>query len=96
MGVSFFEKNVMRCNLGFSLKRCESTVPTPDSEVSTSTMNVFMGSGCLRLGAHVKAVLSRPKAFSASRVHYRHLGPFFSKEWDGDGVETTDESLVES
>lgn len=56
--VSFFVKKATRCSLGFSLKLCEKTAPTPISEASTSTMKSFGGSGCLRLGDEVNASFS--------------------------------------
>lgn len=71
------KKHVTKCNLGFSPKCCDKTVPTPDSKASTSTMKGLLGSGCLKIGAVVKPVLSLLKALLASGFQYRHLGPFF-------------------
>lgn len=49
------EKRVRMHLLGFA-KRCDNIAPTPVSEVLTSTVNGVLGSGCLSMGAEVKAL----------------------------------------
>lgn len=66
--------------LDFSPKLCEITPPTPLSEVSTSTMKVFEGLECLRMGAVLKASLSCLKAWFVEGFHWSFLGPFFNSK----------------
>ncbi len=51
----------------------------PVVEASTSTMKDFVGSGCTRIGARVKASFSLSKASLAAGVQDRDLGLFRSR-----------------
>lgn len=59
----------------------------PISDVSTSTTKDFVGSGCLRIGAVVKAVLHFWKAFSASEFQDNFLVPFYTSAVSGVAIE---------
>lgn len=82
-GCQFLRKKATGCILGLSPNRCDSIALTPVSEASTSTVKGYSGSGCLRIGADLKATLSPSKALSASKVHVNFLGPFFNRDDKG-------------
>lgn len=61
----------MGWSLGFSTKRI---APTPFSEASNSTVKGLDGSGCLRMGAVVKAVFNLTMACLAAGFLGQGLG----------------------
>lgn len=65
------------------LKLYDGATPTPDSEASTLTVKCLVGSGCFRMGAKGKAVLSLLKALSALGFYCTHFGSFLSKAVSG-------------